>query len=105
MPEQQNIEYKSSWHDKYLEWVCGFANAQGGEIYIGKEDSGKVTGVEGYKKLMEDIPNKIRNHMGISADVNLLQEDDKYYIEIVVQPYSVPISLHCMVSIFIVVGV
>jgi len=94
MPEQQNIEYKSSWHDKYLEWVCGFANAQGGEIYIGKEDSGKVTGVEGYKKLMEDIPNKIRNHMGISADVNLLQEDDKYYIEIVVQPYSVPISLH-----------
>lgn len=94
MPEKQNIEYKSSWHDKYLEWVCGFANAQGGEIYIGKEDSGKVTGVEGYKKLMEDIPNKIRNHMGISADVNLLQEDDKYYIEIVVQPYSVPISLH-----------
>ncbi|MDL2309477.1 putative DNA binding domain-containing protein [Bacteroidales bacterium OttesenSCG-928-C03] len=94
MPEQQNIEYKSSWHDKYLEWVCGFANAQGGGIYIGKEDSGKVTGVEDYKKLMEDIPNKIRNHMGISADVNLLQEDDKYYIEIVVQPYSVPISLH-----------
>lgn len=94
MPEKQNIEYKSSWHDKYLEWVCGFANAQGGEIYIGKEDSGKVTGVEDYKKLMEDIPNKIRNYMGISADVNLLQEDDKYYIEIVVQPYSVPISLH-----------
>ncbi|MDL2256641.1 putative DNA binding domain-containing protein [Bacteroidales bacterium OttesenSCG-928-I14] len=94
MPEQQNIEYKSSWHDDYLKWICGFANAQGGKIYIGKEDSGKVTGVEGYKKLMEDIPNKIRNHMGISADVNLLQEGDKYYIEIVVQPYSVPISLH-----------
>ena len=94
MPEKQNIEYKSYWHDKYLEWVCGFANAQGGEIYIGKEDSGKVTGVEDYKKLMEDIPNKIRNYMGISADVNLLQEDDNYYIEIVVQPYSVPISLH-----------
>jgi hypothetical protein len=27
MPEQQNIEYKSSWHDDYLKWVCGFANA------------------------------------------------------------------------------
>jgi len=25
MPEQQNIEYKSSWHDDYLKWVCGFA--------------------------------------------------------------------------------
>ncbi len=93
-PEKQNIEYKSSWHDKYLEWVCGFANAQGGRIYIGKEDAGMVVGVENYKKLMEDIPNKIKNSMGITADVNLLEEDGKYYIEIVVQPNSVPISLH-----------
>jgi ATP-dependent DNA helicase RecG len=36
MPEQQNIEYKQSWHDDGLKWVCGFANAQGGRIYIGK---------------------------------------------------------------------
>jgi hypothetical protein len=28
MPEQQNIEYKSSWHDDYLKWICGFANAR-----------------------------------------------------------------------------
>lgn len=27
--EDQNVEYKSSWHDKYLEWICGFENAQG----------------------------------------------------------------------------
>lgn len=27
MPEQQNIEYKSSWHDDYMKWICGFANA------------------------------------------------------------------------------
>ena len=38
MPEQQNIEYKQSWHDDYLKWVCGFANAQGGSIFIGKDD-------------------------------------------------------------------
>jgi len=25
MPEQQNIEYKQSWHDDYLKWGCGFA--------------------------------------------------------------------------------
>jgi predicted HTH transcriptional regulator len=42
MPEQQNTEYKSSWHDDYLKWVCGFANAQGGRIFIGKEDNGTV---------------------------------------------------------------
>ena len=93
MPEQQNIEYKSSWHDDYLKWICGFANAQGGRIYIGKNDAGTVVDVEDYKSLMDEIPNKIKNLMGITAEVNLLQEDDKNFIEIVVQPYSVPISL------------
>ena len=28
--EDQNIEYKQSWHDEYLKWIFGFANAQGG---------------------------------------------------------------------------
>ena len=26
--ESQNVEYKESWHDKYLAWICGYANAQ-----------------------------------------------------------------------------
>ena len=29
MSEGQNIEWKKSWHDDYLKWVCGFANAIG----------------------------------------------------------------------------
>ena len=33
--ENQNVEYKESWHDKYLEWICGYANAKGGTLYIG----------------------------------------------------------------------
>ena len=93
MPEQQNIEYKQSWHDDYLKWVCGFSNAQGGVIFIGKDDNGKVVGISDYKKLMDDIPNKIRNTMGITAEVNLHEEDGKYFIEIVTYPYSVPISV------------
>lgn len=93
MPESQNIEYKSSWHNDYLKWICGFANAQGGKIYIGMNDVATVVGVENQKTLMEEIPNKIKNNMGITAEVNLLHEGDKDYIEIVVQPYSVPISL------------
>jgi ATP-dependent DNA helicase RecG len=93
MPEQQNIEYKSSWHDDYLKWICGFANAQGGQIYIGKDDESHVIDLKDYKRLMDDLPNRIKNNLGITADVNLLQEEGLYYIEIVVQPYSVPISL------------
>lgn len=93
MPEQQNIEFKSSWHDDYLKWICGFANAQGGRIYIGKNDKGDVVGLKDWEKLMEEIPNKVKNNMGITTAVNLLHADDKHYIEIIVQPYSVPISL------------
>ena len=27
MSEKQNIEYKQSWRDEWLKWICGFANA------------------------------------------------------------------------------
>lgn len=57
MSESQLIEYKESWRDEYLKWICGFANAQGGVRYIGKRDDGSVCGVVNSKKLMEDIPN------------------------------------------------
>ena len=42
--ESQNIEWKENWRDEYLKWICGFANAQGGRIYIGKNDKGLVVG-------------------------------------------------------------
>lgn len=94
MAESQNIEYKESWRDEYLKWICGFANAQGGTIYIGIDDRGNVTGVKNAKKLMEDIPNKIQTGLGIVADVNLLTKNDLEYIEIKVMPSSFPINYH-----------
>ena len=45
MSENQNIEWKESWRDEYLKWICGFANAVGGKIYIGMDDNGKVVGL------------------------------------------------------------
>ncbi|MCI2083200.1 MAG: putative DNA binding domain-containing protein [Bacteroidales bacterium] len=90
--ESQNIEYKEQWHDEYLKWICGFANASGGKIYIGINDNKEVVGVDNSHKLMEDIPNKIVNYLGIVADINLLHEKGLDYLEIVVQPSNIPIS-------------
>ncbi len=42
LSESQNIEYKESWRDEYLKWICGFANAQGGRIFIGVNDDKQV---------------------------------------------------------------
>lgn len=94
MAESQNIEYKQSWRDEYLKWICGFANAQGGKIFIGIDDNGIVSGVSDYKKLMDDIPNKAVNHLGLVVDVNLHNHSEKYYIEIIVPVSSVPVAYH-----------
>ncbi|MCM1123602.1 MAG: ATP-binding protein [Eubacterium sp.] len=92
MAESQNIEWKESWRDEYLKWICGFANAQGGKIYIGARDDGTIIGVNNSRKLLEDIPNKIQNKLGIMADVNLLTEGGLDYIEIVVEPWAFPVN-------------
>ena len=49
MPESQNTEWKSNWRDEYLQWICGYANAQGGKLYIGCDDNGKVIGLPNAK--------------------------------------------------------
>ena len=92
MPEQQNIEFKSVWKDEYLKWICGFANAQGGTLNIGIDDSGNVVGVKDAKKLLVDLPNKITTFLGIVADVNLHETPQGDYIEIVVEPQPNPVN-------------
>ncbi len=92
MLEKQNIEWKESWRSEYFEYISAFANAEGGKIYIGINDKGIVVGVSDYEKLLVNLPNQIRDFVGVLCDVNHLEENGKHYIEIVVNPYSVPIS-------------
>ena len=93
MSENQNIEWKESWRDEYLKWICGFANANGGKLLIGIDDKGNVTGIDNPKKLLEELPNKFRDTLGVFAEVNLKNKDKRHYIEIIVPRYDVPISL------------
>ena len=90
MTESQNIEHKESWRDEYLKWISGYANAQGGKIFIGIDDSSEVVWVDDYKKLMDDIPNKTVNHLGLMVDVNLHEKENKHYVEIDVPVSTVP---------------
>lgn len=94
MSEKQNIEYKEKWRDDYLKAICAFANSQGGKLYLGIDDKGKKIGIAQHKKLMDDLPNKIRNHLGITSEVNLKKSKSIYTIEIVVPLSSVAISYH-----------
>ncbi len=57
MKESQHAEWKRSWRDEFLKWICGFANADGGVLVIGKDDKGKLVGLSNAEKLRKDIPN------------------------------------------------
>ena len=92
MKETQHIEWKESWRDEYLKWISGFANAKGGVLVIGKNDAGKVVGVADAKRLLVDLPNKVQSVLGIQVAVNLRRSAGKETIEIVVDPYSFPVS-------------
>ena len=92
MKENQHTEWKESWRDDYLRWVCGFANAEGGTLVIGRNDRGEAVGMANAARLLEEIPNKVRDVLGIMVDVNLLVEGGKELLEIRVEPYPNPIS-------------
>jgi ATP-dependent DNA helicase RecG len=92
MPENQSIEFKETWKDEYLKWICGFANANGGSLIIGKNDAGEIIPLENAKRLLEDVPNKVRDTLGILVDVNLHHTVKGDFIEIIVEPYPYPVN-------------
>lgn len=90
--ENQHIEWKESWRDDHLKWVCAFANAQGGVLDIGRNDTGTVVGLPDAQRLLEDLPNRMRDLLGIVAAVDLLEENGREFIRIKIEPYPYPVS-------------
>jgi len=91
--ESQHSEWKAAWQDDHLRWVSGFANAEGGRLHIGRNDQDEVVGLLNAPKLLEDLPNKIRDVLGILVAVNLHETAGKDWLEIVVDAYPNPISV------------
>ena len=92
MKEHQQLEWKESWRDEHLKWVCAFANGEGGTLVIGRNDRGEVVGLRDARKLLEELPNKIRDLLGVVAELNLRTERGHDYLEIVTPAYPNPIS-------------
>ena len=90
--EHQNLEWKESWRDEYLKELCAFANAGGGTLLVGVNDRGVAVGVAQAKRLLEDLPNKIRDKLGVVADVSLELRDGKECLRIDMMSYPSLIS-------------
>lgn len=92
MQESQHIELKRQWKDEYLKWICAFANSNGGTLMIGYNDQGKLVGVQHVDKLLEDIPNKVRDVLGIIVEVNLVTQQQLQTLHIITEVYPYPVS-------------
>lgn len=90
--ESQNVEFKSSWRDEYLKVISAFANTEGGVLILGVDDNGMPSGLKDIKKLLEDMPNIIRNKLGIIPSVSIEKKKNKDVLSIQITPSAVPIS-------------
>ncbi len=61
-------------------------------LVIGRNDRGVAVGLSNAAKLLEDIPNKLRDVLGIMVNLNLRQESGQDLLEIVVEAYPYPVS-------------
>lgn len=73
--ENQSTEWKWSWNDDFLKWLCGYANTDGGILYVGVNDDGYVVGLKDSRKLLESLPNKINDKLGIVASIKIHHVD------------------------------
>ena len=92
--ESQTTEFKPSWRDEYLKVICAFANTDGGKLIIGTDDNGSPIGVKNSKKLLEDLPNKILDILGIIPKTKLDKQKGKDIITVEVEHSYAPISYH-----------
>ena len=92
--ENHTVEFKQSWHDEYLKTIAAFANTEGGTIYIGYDDREEVVGLEKSetKKMLEDLPNKIRSKLGITPFVREEIQNGKSLLNIEIPCSSFPVS-------------
>jgi ATP-dependent DNA helicase RecG len=92
LQESQTVEFKESWRDEYLKTVCAFANTDGGVLYVGVNDMGKVVGVDNIKKLIVDLPNKVMNAFVIAVNIEAEEENGKYFVKMTVPKSNIALS-------------
>lgn len=92
--ETHNIEYKQRWNDDCLKAISAMANTNGGRLFVGLDDQGNPVELKNTKKLLEDIPNTIRNRLSILSTVELDKRAGQKIICITISPSSIPVSFN-----------
>ena len=94
--ENQHVEFKSNFNVDVLESLVAFANTEGGTVYIGISDKGKITGVNLNYESIQHWVNEIKSKTepALLADANLIEIEGKKIVMFSVKEYPIkPISL------------
>ena len=89
--EDSRTEFKTDWKDKEcLPELCAFANTEGGSLFIGVNDKGKIVGIKNQlkaKKWEKSLPHIINKHLGFYPDeAEAIQTEGKTVFHIQVKP-------------------
>ena len=84
--ENQNIEFKQEYVSDIRKEVIGFANADGGVVYVGIRKDGAVIGLEDPDSIMLQIVNSLKDSIAPDimpfVKVQAEQMEGKYVVEI-----------------------
>ncbi len=86
--ENQNIEFKQEYVPDIRKEVMGFANAEGGTVYVGVRKDGEILGICDPDSVMLQIVNSLKDSLAPDimpfVKVNAVEIEEKQVIEIVV---------------------
>ncbi len=77
--ESETVELKQDYSDSIRKEVIAFANTNGGTIYIGVDDSGKVIGVASVDQMIQRITSLIRD--SVMPDVTMFVHYETVSVE------------------------
>lgn len=80
MQETRTIEFKETITNTFLKTVSAFSNYNGGKIFFGIDDSGKIKGLADVKQSCLDIENKINDSIFPQPDYTLEPQKDNTII-------------------------
>ena len=94
--EDQYSEFKTSFSEEVIVSLVAFANAQGGEVYVGVNDRGEAVGVSIGKETLAKWINeiKLKTDPSVIPDAEIEEINGKQIVVLRVQEYPVkPVSV------------
>ncbi|QUO20969.1 putative DNA binding domain-containing protein [Clostridiaceae bacterium Marseille-Q4143] len=85
MKETRILEFKETITNTFLKTVSAFSNYEGGTIYFGIDDEGKIKGLPDVKQACLDIENKINDSISPQPNYMLEIQNNNRTIKLTVQ--------------------